>query len=63
LNKIIIVGNTALLGAKRALFEEAAACDDIASRVEHIALNEDAEFQDIYAGEMRFPETANTNPG
>jgi uncharacterized 2Fe-2S/4Fe-4S cluster protein (DUF4445 family) len=45
------------------LFEETAVWDDIASRVEHIALNEDAEFQDIYAGEMRFPETANTNPG
>ena len=63
INRIVPAGNTALLGAKRALFEEAAAWDDIASRVEHIALNEDAEFQDIYAGEMRFPETANTNPG
>jgi uncharacterized 2Fe-2S/4Fe-4S cluster protein (DUF4445 family) len=55
INRIVPAGNTALLGAKRALFEEAAAWDDIASRVEHIALNEDAEFQDIYAGEMRFP--------
>ena len=63
INRIVPAGNTALLGAKRALFEEAAAWDDIASRVEYIALNEDAEFQDIYAGEMRFPETANTNPG
>jgi uncharacterized 2Fe-2S/4Fe-4S cluster protein (DUF4445 family) len=63
INRIVPAGNTALLGAKRALFEETAAWDDIASRVEHIALNEDAEFQDIYAGEMRFPETANTNPG
>ena len=63
INRIVPAGNTALLGAKRALFEEAAAWDNIASRVEHIALNEDAEFQDIYAGEMRFPETANTNPG
>jgi uncharacterized 2Fe-2S/4Fe-4S cluster protein (DUF4445 family) len=63
INRIVPAGNTALLGAKRALFEKATAWDDIASRVEHIALNEDAEFQDIYAGEMRFPETANTNPG
>jgi uncharacterized 2Fe-2S/4Fe-4S cluster protein (DUF4445 family) len=55
INRIVPAGNTALLGAKRALFEEAAAWDDIASRVEHIVLNEDAEFQDIYAGEMRFP--------
>ena len=63
LNRIVPAGNTALLGAKRALFEEAAAWDSIASRVEHIALNENAEFQDIYAGETRFPETAKTNPG
>jgi uncharacterized 2Fe-2S/4Fe-4S cluster protein (DUF4445 family) len=62
INRIVPAGNTALLGAKRALFEAAAAWDNIASRVEHIALNEDAEFQDIYAGEMRFPETANINP-
>jgi uncharacterized 2Fe-2S/4Fe-4S cluster protein (DUF4445 family) len=58
LDRIIPAGNTALLGAKRALFEDAAAWDSLAGRVEHVGLNEDAEFQDIYAGEMRFPEQA-----
>jgi uncharacterized 2Fe-2S/4Fe-4S cluster protein (DUF4445 family) len=55
IDRIVPAGNTALHGAKRALFEEAAIWDNIAGRVKHIALNEDTEFQDIYAGEMRFP--------
>ena len=54
--RIVPAGNTALLGAKRALFEDAAAWDDLANRIEHVALNEDPEFQDIFAEEMRFPE-------
>jgi len=44
-----------LLGAKRALFEEATVWDAIANRVEHVTLNEDPAFDDIYAEEMRFP--------
>ena len=54
INRVVPAGNTALLGAKRALFEDAAAWDAIASRVEHVALNEDPEFQNHYAEEMRF---------
>jgi uncharacterized 2Fe-2S/4Fe-4S cluster protein (DUF4445 family) len=57
-NRVVPAGNTALLGAKRALFEDAAAWDAIASRVEHVALNEDKDFHDIYAEEMRFPGPA-----
>ena len=49
-------GNTALLGAKRALFEDPAKWDAIAARVEHSALNEDASFHDVYAEEMVFPK-------
>jgi uncharacterized 2Fe-2S/4Fe-4S cluster protein (DUF4445 family) len=56
MNRIVPAGNTALHGAKRALLEEPAAWDAIAGRVEHLALNEDPAFHDIYAGEMRFPE-------
>lgn len=56
LNHVTPAGNTALLGAKRALFEDAAGWDAIARRVENAALNEDPAFQEIYAGEMRFPE-------
>jgi len=48
-------GNTALLGAKRALFEETSSWDAIAKRVEHVSLNEDPNFQEIYAEEMGFP--------
>jgi uncharacterized 2Fe-2S/4Fe-4S cluster protein (DUF4445 family) len=55
LNRIVPAGNTALLGAKRALFEEASGWDSIAARVQHVALNEDDSFHDIYAEEMRFP--------
>ncbi len=55
LNRVVPAGNTALLGAKRALFEEAKGWDAVAQRVEHVALNEDPSFHDIYAEEMRFP--------
>jgi uncharacterized 2Fe-2S/4Fe-4S cluster protein (DUF4445 family) len=55
IQRVVPAGNTALLGAKRALFEDSARWDAIARRVEHVALNEDAGFQDIYAEEMRFP--------
>jgi uncharacterized 2Fe-2S/4Fe-4S cluster protein (DUF4445 family) len=58
LERIRPAGNTALLGAKRALFEDAAAWDALARRIEHVGLHEDPRFQDIFAEEMRFPETA-----
>ena len=54
-DRVVPAGNTALLGAKRALFEKAATWDDIGKRVEHLALNEDPSFHDIYAEEMGFP--------
>lgn len=55
LNRVAPAGNTALLGAKRALFEETAPWDALAKRVEHVALNEEPNFQEIYAEEMGFP--------
>ncbi|HEU5396365.1 MAG TPA: ASKHA domain-containing protein, partial [Verrucomicrobiae bacterium] len=58
IDRIVPAGNTALLGAKRALFEEPADWDAIAGRVEHVALNEDPEFQERYAEEMQFPAPA-----
>ena len=54
--RIVASGNTALHGARRALFEEPAAWEAICRRVKHVALNEDPRFEDVYAGEMRFPE-------
>jgi uncharacterized 2Fe-2S/4Fe-4S cluster protein (DUF4445 family) len=54
--RIVAAGNTALHGARRALFEEPAAWEAIRRRVKHVSLNEDPRFQDVYAGEMRFPD-------
>ena len=55
LERIAAAGNTALHGARRALFEEPAAWEAVRRRVAHVALNEDPRFHDVYAGEMRFP--------
>jgi uncharacterized 2Fe-2S/4Fe-4S cluster protein (DUF4445 family) len=55
LANVVPAGNTALLGAKFALFEDAEKWDAIAQRVQHISLNDDESFQDIYAEEMGFP--------
>jgi uncharacterized 2Fe-2S/4Fe-4S cluster protein (DUF4445 family) len=52
------VGNTALLGAKLALFgRDRAACayPDVLSRIEHLSLASDPSFQEIFVAETRFP--------
>ena len=52
------VGNTALLGARMALFTEHhddAAYTSIRSKCEHVGLNEDPLFQEVYVEEMAFP--------
>jgi len=54
--RILPAGNTALLGAKRALFESEAAWDHLARRVEHVSLSAEPDFQDIFAEEMRFSD-------
>lgn len=53
--KIEQAGNTALLGAKLALFRDDLDFADIRRRVEHISLASDPEFQEIYVEEMGFP--------
>jgi uncharacterized 2Fe-2S/4Fe-4S cluster protein (DUF4445 family) len=53
------VGNTALLGAKIALFDpdhEASEYARIRPRVEHVGLSTDAQFQEAYVDAMRFPD-------
>ncbi len=51
------VGNTALLGAKLALFDDA---DEdytgLRARVRHVPLGSDLRFQDVFAEAMLFPE-------
>jgi uncharacterized 2Fe-2S/4Fe-4S cluster protein (DUF4445 family) len=52
------IGNSALLGAKLALFEtDRAACEypDVLGRVEHLSLAADPSFQEIFVRETRFP--------
>ncbi len=56
--RIIPAGNTALLGAKLALFGAEREPGDFArlrQRIQHVALSEDARFLDIFAEEMGFP--------
>ena len=64
--KVQPAGNTALLGAKLALFglpEHGADYPEILSRVKHVSLNEDARFQETFAEEMVFPETPGGTKG
>jgi len=51
-------GNTALLGAKIALFslnEHQGNYPEILARIRHVSLNEDQHFQDVFVQEMSFP--------
>jgi uncharacterized 2Fe-2S/4Fe-4S cluster protein (DUF4445 family) len=49
-------GNTALLGAKLALFSSRDEFRALARRIEHVTLSEKPDFQDIYVEEMIFPD-------
>ena len=51
-------GNTALLGAKLALYEDAGDFALLGARIEHVALGQDPAFQDAFIEEMGFPATA-----
>jgi uncharacterized 2Fe-2S/4Fe-4S cluster protein (DUF4445 family) len=56
--RVMAAGNTALLGAKLALFHPELAehpYAEILRRVEHVALNEDPAFSDAFAEELGFP--------
>ncbi len=58
-DRIEPAGNTALLGAKLALFglpDDDGSYPTLRRQVTHVSLKEDAEFQDVYVNEMRFPE-------
>jgi uncharacterized 2Fe-2S/4Fe-4S cluster protein (DUF4445 family) len=51
-------GNTALRGAKLALFRDPDDFADLRRRIQHISLAADAGFQEIYVEEMKFPATS-----
>ncbi len=53
------VGNTALLGAKVALFnggDISRIYQEILAKIEHVSLNTDPKFQDYYVDELMFPD-------
>jgi len=53
------VGNTALLGAKLALFapqREAHEIAELSTRIEHVSLAADASFHEVFIDEMGFPD-------
>jgi uncharacterized 2Fe-2S/4Fe-4S cluster protein (DUF4445 family) len=57
-------GNTALLGAKLALFSldgEDGSYVDLRRRVEHVSLSADPSFQDIFVKQLNFPEGSERN--
>lgn len=52
--RIVPAGNTALKGAKRALFQEMADFETLAKKIDYVPLNEASQFQDTFAEEMGF---------
>ena len=58
-DRVRAAGNTALLGAKLALFslpQHDLAYPDLLAKVKHVSLNEDPRFQERFVEEMLFPE-------
>ena len=58
-DKVRPAGNTALLGAKVALFSidgEKGSYSQIRSKITHVPLNTDPRFQDVFVEEMGFPQ-------
>jgi uncharacterized 2Fe-2S/4Fe-4S cluster protein (DUF4445 family) len=55
---ISAAGNTALLGAKLALFEDDVDYASQRARIEHVPLAQDPAFQDAFVEEIGFPVTA-----
>jgi uncharacterized 2Fe-2S/4Fe-4S cluster protein (DUF4445 family) len=53
-NKIHKMGNTALIGAKMFLFSDNQMTEEILSKTQHINLESDSNFQNIYVDKMLF---------
>jgi len=53
--KVEAAGNTALRGAKIALFEESRDFSELRARIEHIPLGSDPEFQENFVASLAFP--------
>ncbi|HEX9005948.1 MAG TPA: ASKHA domain-containing protein, partial [Bacteroidota bacterium] len=57
--RVVPAGNTALRGAKWALYEDPRKFSDVARQVRHISLHARPDFQEIYVEEMSFPKKMN----
>jgi uncharacterized 2Fe-2S/4Fe-4S cluster protein (DUF4445 family) len=58
-DKVEAAGNTALLGAKLALFSldgEDGSYAQVRGRIEHVALNADPAFEEVFVQQLAFPE-------
>lgn len=53
--QLVAAGNTALLGAKMALFRDDRNFDEILRKVRHVPLNECPAFQNLFVEQMLFP--------
>jgi len=63
LERVEAAGNTALLGAKLALFAADLSFPELTNRVEHFSLADDPEFQDVFVDSLRLGErTCETQP-
>jgi uncharacterized 2Fe-2S/4Fe-4S cluster protein (DUF4445 family) len=63
-DRITPAGNTALLGAKLALFSldgEDGSYTELRSKIEHVPLKADANFQDIFVEELAFPSSTHVH--
>lgn len=61
LDRITPVGNSALHGAKQALFNipsTLATCHQLLKTTRHISLNDDPEFMDLFVENMGFPDSS-----
>jgi len=53
-DRIVSVGNTALKGAKQALFADLVDFETLAQQIDYLPLNEEPDFQEVFAEEMGF---------
>jgi uncharacterized 2Fe-2S/4Fe-4S cluster protein (DUF4445 family) len=64
LDRVSPAGNTALLGAKLALFSldgEDGSYTDLRGKIEHVALKADENFQEVFVEELAFPQSTHVH--
>ena len=54
-DRIVRIGNTALIGAKMFLFEKISLADSLRSMTTHINLESEPEFQELFIRQLSFP--------